>query len=639
MQNPWLLVLDNADDPDVDYQVYFPPDRLGVVMLTTRNDECNLFATEKIALDGLSDPEARDLLLRAADVPRDRQQTLEEEAQVVASLLHSHPLAIIQAGTYVSRGHCTLAEYPQVYGQRRKRLLKFGPTQARSRYHDVYATFEASWEILHSSHTEAAEDALDLLPVLATCGPSPFPLSLFETGWKGAHTVSPYRAGDEDEIRLAQWHVSRLPSFNQADADAWDDFRLIEAINLLKAFALVSTDTYNTSLSVSMHPLIYAWARDRLDALEQHTAWLTTGCLFAISSDDHFWFRYGGLLQPHLRALTLWDRKRMFMSQSPSKITSILLRLAWLLGDIGDDAKLFDLLQNLSHHLSLDQQAVDESWLPLYFLNLRYTSNSFKFKATVSILEKAVKIKQRTLAQNDSFQLALQESLARSYIKDHQHERAALLLEQVINIKEQALTGTKDSASQMEPQHLLACACLSNRQTKRAVLLLEQVVKSQEQTLTEDFPHIVESKPQLANAYQGNRHFTEALSLLEQVVRIKQQILVRLERQTPMGDHPYPLTSQQAEAYVCRVDRQIKKAVSLLLQVVTTEQQVFVEDHPPRLESDDLVNISWDSGPELFASSLRILEHVVEIQRQILDKDHPDLIKCEARLEAFKDEM
>ncbi|KAI9879170.1 MAG: hypothetical protein M1823_006868, partial [Watsoniomyces obsoletus] len=207
-----------------------------------------------------------------------QHRKLEDDARTVASLLRSHPLALIQAGAYVSRGHCTLAEYPSVYERQRKRLLAFRPAQAQSRYRDVYATFEATAELLQASQTEAANDALQLLPVLATCAASRLPLPLFEAGWKGAQNITSNNTSDDDDVvRLKPWHVSHLLPLMQADADAWDSFQLVEAISLLKAFSLVSTDTHEGYLSVSMHPLIHAWARDRQDASEQHQSWLTAG--------------------------------------------------------------------------------------------------------------------------------------------------------------------------------------------------------------------------------------------------------------------------------------------------------------------------------------------------------------------------
>jgi hypothetical protein len=155
------LVLDNADNPTVDYQDYFPDGKQGVVLLTSRNDECQQYATVKsIILEGLPKEEAQELLLKAARVPQDQYSVHAEDALKVASLLQSHPLALIHAGEYVSRGHCTLAEYPRIFAQQRQRLLAFKPAQAQSRYQDVYLTFEASAAILRSSSTEFTRDAL-----------------------------------------------------------------------------------------------------------------------------------------------------------------------------------------------------------------------------------------------------------------------------------------------------------------------------------------------------------------------------------------------------------------------------------------------------------------------------------------------
>ncbi|KUL83171.1 hypothetical protein ZTR_10123 [Talaromyces verruculosus] len=208
---PWLLILDNADDPEVDYQQYLPTGTSGTVILTSRNTNYQQYATAKwVNLESLPNEEACELLLRAARVPRDRYQMLNEDASSVVDLLGSHPLALIQAGSYVSRGHCTLKIYAETFNQHRKRLLTFWPPQARSRYRDVYTMFEASVGMLHSSNTESAKDALDLLPVLASCTPKRLPItSLFEAAWKGvAMGVEDY--SEDDLLSSTPWHVSHL---------------------------------------------------------------------------------------------------------------------------------------------------------------------------------------------------------------------------------------------------------------------------------------------------------------------------------------------------------------------------------------------------------------------------------------------
>lgn len=77
VKQSWLLVLNNADDSDVDYQCYFPAGPSSVVTLTSRNTECHRYATTRsVTLEGLPESEARELLLRAAGVPLNQHQTL-----------------------------------------------------------------------------------------------------------------------------------------------------------------------------------------------------------------------------------------------------------------------------------------------------------------------------------------------------------------------------------------------------------------------------------------------------------------------------------------------------------------------------------------------------------------------------------
>jgi Tetratricopeptide repeat len=488
-QHPWMLVLDNADDPRVDYQRYIPAGPSGMVMLTLRNEQCKRYATKKyIPLDGLSDIEARELLLRAADVPLDQRPKLRDDAHIVISLLRSHPLALILAGSYVSRGHCTLAQYPGVFTQHRQRLLTFELTQAQSRYRDVYSTFEASADILQSSTTESAADALQLLPVLATCGPGRLPLPLFEAGWKGAQSISPSTRDDNDDaIRLTPWHVAHLPPLMQTDANMWDSFRLIEAISLLKAFSLVSTDIHSGFLSVSMHPLTHAWARDRQEIPEQNESWVTTGCLVALSSeDDIFWGRHRRQLQPHVQALTAWEVSKMFSSEPVMKITCILMKCGRLLYDMRDDAKVFVLMQSLLLHLGLDRQTVNRRWLGVYELTASNLINYGKSKEAVSLLEQVVKIRQQTLAEDHPARLASQHVLAGAYRANGLVSKAVSLLEQVIKIHEQTLA--EDHPARLTSQHALAMAYQDLGRRDTALQMMKHVVKICRQVLDEQHP-------------------------------------------------------------------------------------------------------------------------------------------------------
>jgi hypothetical protein len=116
LRRRWILVLDNADDLQTDYQRYIPSGGFGTVILTSRNPECRLYSTiGTLQVEGLDEVDAQHLLSKAAEISSEQRTRQKDDARGVADLLGSHPLALIQAGAYVARGHCTLSQHPAVY--------------------------------------------------------------------------------------------------------------------------------------------------------------------------------------------------------------------------------------------------------------------------------------------------------------------------------------------------------------------------------------------------------------------------------------------------------------------------------------------------------------------------------------------
>jgi tetratricopeptide (TPR) repeat protein len=616
VQQPWMLILDNADDPNVDYQDYFPSSPHGVVVMTSRNQECQQYVTaERIALEGLPIKEAQELLFKASSIKEDQRQALQGDSLKVAGILQSHPLALTLAGAYIRSGHCTLARYPDEYQRQRKRLLRFNSSQCRSRYRDVYATFEASIEVLQEMGTETSKDALELLPVLAVCAPSRIPLQLFEMAWEGVEGIPATAAAEDDPVRLAQWHVDHLLSLVQADADQWDSFRLVEAVHLLEAFALLSTDAHEGEVSVSMHPLVHAWARDRQDDHAQHNSWVSMGCIMAISMDeDEYWRIHQRELRAHLQALTSWDMPCMFGSDPVVLVACAISRCGWRSHEMRDDMHLSMLMEKLFAYLGLSESTVDERWLDMYFLRARNHADCSRLKEAITLQEQLAHIRGRTLAEDHPDLLASQHVLASTYQANGQIQEAISLLEKVVQIEAQTLA--EDHPDRLASQHVLADAYQANGQIQEAISLLEKVIQIEAQTLAEDHPDRLTSQHELARAYQANGQIQEAISLLEKVVQIKAQTLAE--------DHPNRLASQHQLARAYHSDGRIQEAISLLEEVVQIEAQTLAEDHPHRLGSQhSLATYLWDFGQDHAASQL--MEYVVQVMRKALDEKHPSL--------------
>jgi tetratricopeptide (TPR) repeat protein len=623
VEQPWLLILDNADDHLFDYQSYFPTGYFGVVLMTSRNLECSRYATVGCqALEGLDKEDAPRLLLKAAEIPADQCSMYDIDVRTVATLLGSHPLALIQAGSYVARGHCTLQEYPQVYQRHRQRLLQFHCIQEQSRYRHVYATFEASADVLESSSDETTQDALQLLSVLSMISSNRLPLSIFETAWKGARKISLNITEDDDVGNLSAWHVSQLVSLVQADANEWDSFRVFQASHLLKSLSLVFEDTQDGLTSISMHPLTHAWAKDRQGQKAQEQAWASVGSMIAVSDfDTSLWPARQRQLRPHLHCFLDRSVMDMFSCGPRLMIVQILSCCGWLLHQLQDNTRLFALLSDTFSLLKVDSTTPHREWLILYDLAASNLLRLGKTSKAVQLLEQVVKIREQNQAEGHPNRLASQHELAGAHLANGQVKEAVQLLEHVVKIREQILA--EDHLDRLMSQHDLAGAYLANGKVEEAVRLLEHVVKIEEQIQAEDHPGRLTSQHGLATAYKANGQVKEAVQLLEHVVKIEEQVLAE--------DHPDRLASRHMLAQAYEANGQVREAVQLLEHVVKIREQIQAEDHPDRLASQHELARAYEANGRV-KEAVQLLEHVVKIRELILTEDHPERLTSQHAL-------
>ncbi|KFZ01814.1 hypothetical protein V500_00606 [Pseudogymnoascus sp. VKM F-4518 (FW-2643)] len=537
----WLLILDNADDMDFNYQVYLPSGTYGTIIITSRVYECRNYHTIGAeAIEGLEDQDSQELLFKAAELPQESWSSHTSEAGKVLRMLGSHTLALIQAGAYIARGHCKLDEYPKVYQKHRIRLLKSRPKQAQSRYGDVYATFEASADVLKQSKSEAANDALQLLEILSMLNSSVLPLQIFQNTWQGCREVLRTNSTEKSDIdTVTVRHVLQLPAFITAGSDEWDSYRLTEASYLLASLSLATQHDLDSSPGLSMHPLTHAWAKDRQNSEQQNMAWIATGCVLALSRfNTHIWRTQERRLLLHIQSFLDIKIHRAFSLGSKAIVIPILLKCGFTLLDMRQDSTLGCLLEGTFVELRQKPEQPLAEFLPLYDLQARSLVNLGKNQKAVELLEEVVKIREAILAEDHPDRLASQHALAGAYQANGQVKDAVELLKQVVKIKEAILA--KDHPNRLASQHALAGAYQANGQVKDAVELLEQVVKIKEAILAKDHPSRLASQHALAGAYLANGQVKDAVKLLKQMVKIEEAILAE--------DHLSQLALQHALA-------------------------------------------------------------------------------------------
>ncbi|KAJ7741612.1 hypothetical protein B0H14DRAFT_3608422, partial [Mycena olivaceomarginata] len=156
----WLLFFDNADDPSIDLNSYFPLCHHGNILITSRNPGLRVYAGAHCLVSDMEESESAELLLKTAaeeDTPQNKMIALK----IVKELFYL-PLAIIQAGAFISKSGA-LNSYLALYATNRARLLSEKPVQS----HDNYVlTVYTTWRISFARLTPPAVTLLQLCSFL-----------------------------------------------------------------------------------------------------------------------------------------------------------------------------------------------------------------------------------------------------------------------------------------------------------------------------------------------------------------------------------------------------------------------------------------------------------------------------------------
>lgn len=674
----WLLILDNADDCEFDYQRYLPSGIMGTVIMTSRNSECSRYSTVLAEEIGPLDEEhSKQLLFKAAQVPEQQWQFYDEPAQGIARLLGSHTLALIQAGAYISKGYCQLAEYPERYHKQRKRLLEHYPKQEQSRYRHVYATFEASVDVINSE--QDGRDALDLLGVLAMFHYSQFPELVFQDACNKAiklRNVEPPIVQDESDLGL--WHISQLPSFMDGQTDEWDDFPLKKAYNLLDSLALVTKVSTNGLVGLTMHPLVHAWAKDRLQVHIQQQIWLSAGCVLALLQQSGMWYTYRREMKPHIISLLICDVDIVSDVDTEPDVdivlnvdtvihfgtqTQILPVLYWYgvaLDTIREDVKLEAFLRSIYKYLQISPGEPSEPYIKIWYMAYRNAARMGRHKQAVLLLAHILDFLKAMRPDTHPYTIELQQELAEAYFDNGQREDAIKLAEHAAKMTDSL---TEADPSRLKSQHMLASTYIRSGRTIEAIEVLERVAKAQdslpdsqpdrlntlrmlsmayfcdcqpkaairvlehgikitENALVTADPQRLSSQHALADIYLKAGQIKEAVKLQEHVVRIRRQVLV--EADPVLQDSLHLLT----DAYLR--NGQIKEAIELQ-ERISKYQESLPETHPTRLRSQNKLAVAYFKNDQI-NEALRLLEHVVMVQQSTLVETHPSLLDSQIDL-------
>ena len=489
-------------------------------------------------------------------------------------------------------------------------------------YGNVYMTFEVSADYLQNSGLSECLDALQLLHVLAFMHNSQILETLFRKASNYANKLREIGpAFDDDSLRVSVSNISRLPGNLQRgwDSNLQDRLRWREACTVLESLSLIAVHEVNSSIEISTHSLIHAWAKERQDFESQCVAWQSAATILALSCEGWYAFcTFFTYLQLHVRACVSHQFENYAEDMSDVEAAQILFQLAYVLYRTSDNTSLSYLVQKIRSKLQDIDELDPEIREAVEFFTGRVEAEKGNYREAVYNYRKVLESRALRLTKDHPDQLSAQSALAQAYERNGQTKEAIILLEQVVKVEENL---SEDHPSRLASQHELASAYQANGQINKAVDLLEKVVQIQEK-LAEDHPSRLASQHQLAGVYEANGQINKAVDLLEKVVQIKEKLA---------EDHPSRLASQHELAGVYEANGQIDEAIKLLEHVVKIQKEVLAEDHPDRLVSQhELARVYLANGQ--IDKAIKLLKHVIKIQKEVLAEDHPDRLISQHKL-------
>ncbi|KAF8128828.1 P-loop containing nucleoside triphosphate hydrolase protein [Mycena galopus ATCC 62051] len=264
----WIMFLDNADNPKINLNQFFPKCNHGNVIITTRNPNLKIYGAHSLVSD-LDESDAIALLLKSAM----QDNTLPNEllAAEIVKVLWYLPLAIVQAGAFILESG-SLDTYLALYSKSRAKLLSNKPTLS----HDDYAwTVYTTWQMSFDKLSQPAAMFLQLCSFLHRDGISEdifsrAASSLIQDQFE--HKPKKLQKLKAKFRRL--WAASQiLPKNNTSKTreflslflgpnGEWDSASFVKVTKEIMAYSLINFNIEQKSLSI--HPLVHEWSQKTL---------------------------------------------------------------------------------------------------------------------------------------------------------------------------------------------------------------------------------------------------------------------------------------------------------------------------------------------------------------------------------------
>ena len=610
---PWLLVIDNADDPELDVTKYFPVGSGGHILITTRNPSTTLHETAgHLRFSGMDPEEGVSLLLRTASSEEGSpfpDSSKRKVAQAIASELGYLALALANAGMTIRRNIYTLERYLHHYLGYRMRMISSTDIKSADEA-NIITTWEIPFTIIEKRKSPQYIDAVNLVHILAFLHFDSIPESIFR---------------DSANIIKTNTCESRGLKLIRSDS-IWNEeshVRVRRALSTLCDYSIIDHDPEKGI--VSLHPVVQRWARERLSSEDQRY-WLGAATALLARNVSPYMEASGQKfrrsLLPHiescLRGLTLLHGPNLVRTKERA---CELERFAWVFAENGlwkrarryqQDILTFRIKALGRRHADTIQarrSLAESQWnlfdiKPLIMTQLKTLATCFfvrpaymdwvrwppwrpdhisycmsmsdltlslwlagKRARSKKLGERAVKGLTKRLGPDDPLTLTAKFNLARTYLHLGDHEASRQRLVEVLK-KRKCLFGLEHPDTLMTRNELGMYYCAEKRHLSVAESLVRNVLASRKKLLGEEHAYTLWSVNDLAKVVHTRRRPVEAINILEPILPIVRRTL---------GEKHPGMSMTKANLVISYVQAQRWSEAETIIKELL---QIVPEDHP-----------------------------------------------------------
>ena len=621
IQEEWLIVFDNADDPPV-YVVerFIPPGNRGNILITSRNHSMGSLISFKniIEINEMEEADAISLLLKASNLDASAEHM--EVAKNIVTELGCMPLAVNQAGAYIQAGRCSINNYLQQLSLHRRALMSDATFRGASKYdRTVYGTWDLSFKEIEkrasgqssAGDAQAAHAAILILQICAFYHHSNIPKDIFRSAAEesGKHVVN--RNIEVLPLAMSSLDDTLLALDNNGH---WDEFIFGQGIAVLLSFSLMKKNQSSEMLSV--HPLVHCWSREQMSKSEQQRMYemgskiLCCAISQRLSSYD---YRLRRLIYPHIKANESHGSQ---MSLNKKYYDDKWNNFIFVMKEIGDWKLAEQLGIELLNMRGKVLGAEDQYTLISMGILAEIYCYQGKWNKAEQLEGQVLNMNKKLLGAEHPHTLKSMGNLARIYTDEGNLNEAEQLEVQVLDMRKKLLGA--EHPDTLRSMGNLARIYFSQRKWNEAKQLEVQVLDMRKRLLGAEHPDTIVSMGNLAIVYSSQRMWNEAEQLESQVLDMRKKLLG--------VEHLHTIGSMESLASIYLNQGRCNEAEQLAVQVLDMRKKLLGVEYLQTsiVSMETLAAIYSSQGKWNKAEQLDI--QVLDVRKKLLGAEHPDTI-------------